>query len=104
MAEYEAGSLFRGLTFAQEDALYVGTEDGALQLFSRADSGSWQLQQVWQGPQPIRSITASPRGDSLILVDQTNLASQFILAEGRIGEATLQLPSSLFAGSSVSYR
>jgi hypothetical protein len=40
-------------------------------------------------------LEASPKADFLILVDQNNLASQFLLAEGRIGDSTLQLPSTV---------
>jgi hypothetical protein len=38
-------------------------------------------------------LRASPKGNLLILVDQNNLASQFFLADGRIGDGTLQFPS-----------
>jgi hypothetical protein len=93
LAEYESGSALTGLTFSAADQLYLGGEDGSLQLLSRSADSSWSLQQVWQGPDRIRLLSASPRGDFLILVDQNNLASQFMLAEGRIGDSTLQLPS-----------
>jgi len=93
VAEYDSGSTFTGLTFSAADQLYLGGEDGSLQLLSRSTDSNWSLQQVWQGPERIRLLSASPRGDFLILVDQDNVASQFILAEGRIGDSTLQLPS-----------
>jgi WD40 repeat protein len=81
------------LTFAAEDQLYLGGMDGSLQLFARSPGGHWNLQQVWQGPNGIRLLRASPGGDFLVLVDRNNLASQFKISEGRIGDATLQLPS-----------
>jgi len=93
VAEYDSGSAFSGLTFSAADQLYLGGEDGSLQLLSHRADSNWSLQQVWQGPERIRLLKASPRGDFLILVDQSNLASQFMLAEGRIGDSTLQLPS-----------
>jgi WD40 repeat protein len=93
VAEYDSGSAFTGLTFSAAGQLYLGGEDGSLQLLSRSADSDWNIQQVWQGPEPIRLLTASPKGDFLILVDQSNLASQFMLAEGRIGGSTLQLPS-----------
>ena len=34
----------------------------------------------------------SPRGEYLVLVDDAGLASQFILAEGRLGSQVLQFP------------
>ena len=93
VAEYDSGNLFSGLTFAAEDQLYLGGDNGSLQLLSHSADNIWRLQQVWQGPARIRTLRASPKGDFLILVDQNNLASQFMLAEGRIGDASLQLPS-----------
>ncbi len=93
IAEFDSGGAFSGLTFAASDQLYLGGEDGSLQLLNHNAENNWSLQQVWQGPAGIRLLKASPKGDFLILVDQNNLASQFMLAEGRIGDATLQLPS-----------
>jgi WD40 repeat protein len=93
ISEQVSGSAFSGLTFAADDRLYLGSTDGALQLLKRGSDGRWTLQQVWQGPESIRLLQASPRGDYLILVDQNNLASQFSLSDGQIGEGTLQLPS-----------
>jgi WD40 repeat protein len=93
VAEHHAGDLYSDATFAADDKLYLGDRDGSLQLLARAGGGGWNLQQLWQGPNGIRLLRASPRGDFLILVDQNNLASQFMLSEGRMGEATLQLPS-----------
>lgn len=93
VAEFDSGSAFTGLTFSAADQLYLGGEDGSLQLLSRSADSDWSIQQVWQGPEPIRLLSASPKGDFLILVGQSNLASQFMLAEGRIGDSTLQLPS-----------
>jgi WD40 repeat protein len=93
VAEYDSGSALSGLTFSAADQLYLGGEDGSLQLLSHRADSNWSLQQVWQGPARIRLLQASPKGDFLILVDQNNLASQFMLAEGRIGDSTLQLPS-----------
>jgi len=93
VAEYDSGTAFSGLTFATKEQLYLGDENGSLQLLSYAADNNWNLRQVWQGPEGIRLLRASPKGNFLILVDQSNLASQFMLAEGRIGDATLQLPS-----------
>ncbi len=93
VAVYDSGNTYSDLTFAGNDQLYLGDQNGTLQLLSRGNDNNWHMQQLWQGPEGIRSLRASPRGDSLILVDQSNLASQFFLPEGRIGVATLQLPS-----------
>ena len=93
VAEYDSGNALSGLTFSAADQLYLGGEDGSLQLLSHSADNNWGLKQVWQGPAPIRLLRASPRRDFLILVDQNDLASQFMLGEGRIGDSTLQLPS-----------
>ncbi len=92
IADFELGDVHSGITFAAEHSLYVGGENGVLQLIARVADNNWQMQHVWQGPSPIRFLQASPRGDFLILVDQDNVASQFSLSEGRIGKGTLQLP------------
>ena len=84
--------MHNGITFAAEHSLYVGGENGVLQLISQVADNNWQMQHVWQGPSPIRFLQASPRGDFLILVDRDNVASQFSLSEGRIGNGTLRLP------------
>ncbi len=93
IVEHHAALDYSDMSFATEEQLYLGGRDGKLQLLARTGGGSWGLQQVWQGPKGIRLLRASPRGDFLILVDQDNLASQFLLSAGRVGEATLQLPS-----------
>lgn len=93
VAEYDSGFTYSGLTFAANDRLYLGDRNGGLQLLSETTDNNWHTQQVWQGPEGIQLLNASPRGDFLIIVDEQNLASQFILSEGRIGESTLQLPS-----------
>jgi WD40 repeat protein len=93
VAEFDSASAYSGLTFAADLNLYLGAEDGALHLVSRGVDSNWKMQQVWQGPEGIRLLRASPRGDSLVLIDRNNLASQFVLSESRIGDATLQLPS-----------
>ena len=50
------------------------------------------MQQLWQGTSAIQQLAVSPRGEYLVLVDDTGLASQFILAEGRLGSQALQIP------------
>jgi hypothetical protein len=95
VADYDAAYAYSGLTFAADNLLYLGDENGALQLLSRGDDGNWHLQQVWQGPEGISKLHASPQGDSLILVDRRNLARQFFLSEAKIGDGTLQLPSNV---------
>ncbi len=93
VSEHGFGSAYTSLTFAAEDRLFLGGDDGTVQLLARSVGGNWNMQQVWQGPVGIRLLRAAPNGDFLIVVDEDNLASQFRLSEGRIGDATLQLPS-----------
>ena len=94
--------LFVGITstcFADPDNLYVGADSGALRVVSRQPTGEWRVRSVWQGDSPIKWLEASPRGRFLLLVGQNNFARQFSLAEGRIGESTLQLPSKVEGAS-----
>jgi len=93
VAQFELGESHAGIAFATNAQLYVGGDSGSLRLINRGVDGKWNLQKLWEAAAPIRWLEASPRGDYLVLVDENNLARQFVLAEGRLAEATLQLPS-----------
>ena len=93
LARFDLGERHRGLAFAGSEHLYVGGESGALRVIGRDASGNWVPQTLWQSESAIMWLEASPRADFLVLVDKNNLAQQFDLAEGRIGEMVLQLPS-----------
>jgi WD40 repeat protein/subtilisin-like proprotein convertase family protein len=99
-AQFELGEAQAGIAFATDNQLYVGGSSGALRLISDTD-GIWKVLEVWQGAAAIRWLEASPRGEYLILVDENNLVSQFILAEGRVADSVLQLSSSV---QDVSFR
>ena len=92
LARFELAEPHQSLAFADNDHLYVGSENGSLRVVSRESAEGWNLQSVWQGDAAIRWLEASPRSRFLVMVDQNNLAQQFILAEGRLGEQALQLP------------
>ena len=93
VARFDLGERHRSLAFADSDHLYVGSETGALRVIARDGTGAWTPQILWQGDAAIRWLEASPRGQFLVMVDQNNLAQEFGLQEGRIGEMVLQLPS-----------
>jgi hypothetical protein len=80
------------MSFADNDQLFVGSEKGALRVVNREATDNWKLQTLWQGDAAIRWLEASPQSRFLTFVDQNNLAQQFILGEGRLGELSLQLP------------
>ncbi len=93
LAQFELGEAHLGIAFATNDQLYVGGDSGSLRLISQGPDGKWSLQKLWEADAPIRWLAASPSGDYLVVVDENNLARQFILAEGRLAEASLKLPS-----------
>jgi WD40 repeat protein len=95
LAQFELGERHTGIAFADSDHLYLGSNSGALRVIARDAAGSWNLQSLWQGDAAINWLEASPRSQFLVLVDVNNLAQQFSLAEGRIGDRTLQLPSAV---------
>jgi len=95
LARFDLGERHRSLAFADSEHLYVGGESGTLSVMSREADESWSLQTLWQGEAAIRWLEASPRSQYLVLVDRNNLARQFSLEEGRIGETVLQLPSAV---------
>ena len=110
LAEFELGESHDGIAFASDDQLFVGGDSGSLRLINRDAEGSWKLSELWQSAAPIRWLETSPSGEYLVLVDQNNLASQFILAESRLAESTLQLPAAVLdvtfssGGSRVMFR
>ncbi len=91
-AEFELGENHASIAYVADDRIFIGSDSGNLRQFSRDADGNWTMQQLWSGASAIRQLAISPRGNDLILVDAAGLASQFMLAEGRIGEETLQLP------------
>ena len=95
LAHFALGEQHRSLAFADADHVYVGSESGALRAIIRDAAGGWTPQQIWQGDAAIRWLEASPNAQFLVLVDRNNLAQQFNLSEGRIGESALQLPSAV---------
>ena len=94
-AEFELGELHISQAFAADDRLLIGSEAGNLRQVSRDADGAWSLQQLWQGARPIRLLAHSPRGDNLVMVDDTGRASLFVLDEGHIGEQVLEFPSAV---------
>jgi len=95
LVRIDLGEQHRGLAFTDSEHVYVGSESGALSVISQGADDSWSLQTLWQGEAAIHWLEASPRSQFLVLVDQNNLARQFSLKEGRVGEMVLQLPSSV---------
>lgn len=93
LVDKELGEIHAGIAFGPTNELFIGSISGALNAISRDDAGAWIVQRLWQGASAIRWLEASPRGRFLVLVDQTNLAQQFNLAEGRLGGASLKLPA-----------
>ena len=93
LAQFELGEMHAGIAFATDSQLFLGGESGTLRLIERGDADKWTLRQLWTGEAPIRWLEAAPRGDYLVVVDDNNRASQFILADSRIADVALQLPS-----------
>ncbi len=92
LALFELAEQHRSMSFTDNEHLFVGSENGTLRVVNREATDNWNLQTLWQGDAAIRWLEASPESRYLTFVDQNNLAQQFILGEGRIGEHSLQLP------------
>lgn len=92
LARFDLGERHRGFAFADSDRLYVGGDSGTLSVIARDPTGAWSVRNLWKGGAGIRFLEASPRGSFLVLVDKNNLAQQFSLVEGQVGESVLQLP------------
>jgi len=93
--EFALGEAHAGVAFADDDNLYLGGNSGALSVVSRSISGTWSMQQRWQGTTAIKWLRASPAGSRLVLVDENNLAQLFNLEEGRIGELSVIFPDNV---------
>jgi hypothetical protein len=93
VALFDLAEQHRSMSFVDNDRLFVGGENGTLRVANRETADNWSLQTLWQGDAAIRWLEASPQSRYLTFVDQNNLAQQFILGEGRLGELSLQLPS-----------
>ncbi len=93
--EFPLGETHAGVAFADNDHLYLGGNSGALSVASRSVSGTWSLQQRWQGTTAIRWLRASPSGRRLVLVGENNVAQQFNLEEGRIDELSVVFPDNV---------
>ncbi len=108
IAEFGLDEPHAAIAFAANGALYLGDASGTLRLLETDADGDWKLRQIWQGTAGIRWLEASPRGEYLVLVDENNQASQFVLGEGRISSGTLALPGDVhdvvFDGSRVLFR
>ena len=94
-ASFDVTDPIGDIGFVDSKRLYIGTVKGALQLLQRDGDGVWGLRQVWQGDAGVRLLKGSPRGDYLIVVDDTNLARQIVLSDGSIARGSLQLPSAV---------
>lgn len=92
-AEFEFDEPHYSLAFATNERIYAGGANGMLEAISHDGDGAWSRQPLWQGPNAILQLAASPRGRYLILVDDNGLASQFVLAEGRVSPQVLELPA-----------
>ena len=95
VAEFALDEAYSGITFADDEHLYVGGESGRLQVISRQGQDAWSMQQLWQGSAPIRLLAASPQGRYLVLVDSNNRAQQFNLQVGRLGKRVIELPDTV---------
>jgi WD40 repeat protein len=93
LARFDLGERHSSMSYADNGRLYIGSESGALRAIGQDATGAWTMQMLWQGESRIRWLEAAPRSRYLVLVDGSNVAQQFDLEEGRIGDAMLRLPS-----------
>jgi WD40 repeat protein len=92
VVEFDLGEAHSSQVFAADDRIFVGSESGALRQVSRDNDGTWSVQQLWRGEQPISQLAQAPRGNYLVIVDESGTASLFVLAAGEIGEQVIQFP------------
>ena len=94
-AEVALGEAHHDLAFGADGSIYLGSTSGALNRVTFDAPGGWTVQRLWQGDAPLRLLALSPRERFLVVVDENNDARQFQLADGRMGDAQLALPSAV---------
>jgi WD40 repeat protein len=92
VAEFDLGEPHRSMEFAASGRVFVGSDSGVLRQAGFDPDGAWTMQRLWQGVRPVTRLAHSRRGDYLIIVDDAGAASQFMLAEGHIGELQIDFP------------
>jgi len=92
-AEVELGERHSDLAFGSGSTIYLGGSNGALNVMTLDSPGAWSVRRLWQEDAPIRLLELSPRERFLVIVDGNNIARQFQLADGRMGDRSLQLPA-----------
>ncbi len=94
-ADIELGERHNALAVAANNAVYLGSESGILNVLASGPTDEWTLRRVWTGEAAIRRLEASPSGRYLVLVDAEHRATQFNIEEGRTGGMRLELPSAV---------
>jgi len=92
IAQMSLAEVHHGIAFGAGSKLYLGSESGRLSVLQKNAAADWSLQSLWQGPAAVRWLEVAPQSQFLVVVDQNNLAQQFVLPDGRPGESSLQLP------------
>ena len=75
--------------------VYLGGESGVLRSMTVDRTGrvAGCLQNVWQGPQPIRHVEVSADGRRIMIVNALNEVLLLDAADGSVGTETLRLPN-----------
>jgi len=83
----------KDMAFVDERTLYTGSSGGTVSAVTMEDGVVRRAQSVWQAEAAVRHLEASPRGRYLVLVDASDVATQFDLVAGAPGARSLRLPS-----------
>ncbi|MDZ7644179.1 MAG: WD40 repeat domain-containing protein [Woeseiaceae bacterium] len=92
LADLDLGALHTSLAFGADGALYLGAESGRLRRLGADRTGTWTLDNVWLGTDPLRHLAASPSRPFVVLVDARDRVMLLDLQDGRLGNAVVDLP------------
>ncbi|MEM8816024.1 MAG: AAA-like domain-containing protein [Pseudomonadota bacterium] len=95
VAEVEFAVAQQSLAFPDNSTIYTGGEDGALSAVQLTPGGQIAVQKVWQGDAALGLLSATPRGEDLLLVDAANTVRQLSIRTGQMGRRSLVLPSAV---------
>ena len=93
LADLDLGALHLAAAFGADGQLYLGAESGSLKALGPDRVGNWNLKTVWQGESPLRGIGAAAQRPLLAIVDAERRVQVLDLAQGRVGDTALTLPS-----------
>jgi len=95
LADLELGERHADIAFAADDQIYLAADSGRLRSLYSDRTGNWHLRTAWQSPRSIRNLEIAPTQQTMVLVDNQNVAYILNPLRGEVGESVLALPDNV---------